>query len=59
MVTIQVPWAEERSRYTAEFEVEVIRWLKVASVQAVAKRMRLSWNAGGWSEPRAAVWSRS
>ena len=45
VVTIQVPWAEERSRYTAEFEAEVIRWLKEASVKAVAGRMRLSWNA--------------
>ena len=45
VVTIQVPWAEGSTRYTAEFEAEVIRWLKAASVQAVAKRMRLSWNA--------------
>ena len=36
VVTIRVPWAEERSRYTAEFEAEVIGWLKEASVKAVA-----------------------
>ena len=45
VVTMQVPWAEGSSRYTAEFEAEAIRWLKEASVQAVAQRMRLSWNA--------------
>ena len=45
VVTIQVPWAEGSTRYTMEFEAEVIRWLKVASVRAVASRMRLSWNA--------------
>ncbi len=45
MVTIQVPWSEGSSRYTALFEAEVIAWLKEASVKAVAGRMRLSWNA--------------
>ncbi len=45
VVTIQVPWAEGSSRYTAQFEAEVIGWLKEASVKAVAGRMRLSWNA--------------
>ena len=45
MVTIRVPWAEGSSRYTVQFEAEVIAWLKEASVRAVAGRMRLSWNA--------------
>ena len=45
VVTIQVPWSEGSSRYTALFEAEVIAWLKEASVKAVAGRMRLSWNA--------------
>ena len=45
VVTIQVPWAEGSSRYTAQFEAEVIGWLKEASVKAVGERMRLSWNA--------------
>ena len=45
VVTIRVPWAEGSSRYTAQFEAEVIGWLKEASVKAVAGRMRLSWNA--------------
>lgn len=45
VVTIRVPWADGSSRYTAQFEAEVIAWLKEASVKAVAGRMRLSWNA--------------
>ena len=45
VVTIQVPWGEGSSTYTAQFEAEVIGWLKEASIKAVAKRMRLSWNA--------------
>ena len=45
VVTIQVPWSEGSSRYTALFEAEVIAWVKEASVKAVAGRMRLSWNA--------------
>ncbi len=45
VVTIRVPWAEGSSRYTAQFEAEVIALLKEASVKAVAGRMRLSWNA--------------
>lgn len=43
--TLPVPWAEGRSRYTAAFEMEVAAWLREASVLAVAKRMRMSWNA--------------
>ena len=53
VVTMQVPWAEGSSRYTAEFEAEAIRWLKEASVQAVAQRMRLSWNAADGIMQRA------
>ncbi len=53
VLTMQVPWAEGSSRYTAQFEAEVIRWLKEASVQAVARRMRLSWNAADGIMQRA------
>ena len=53
VVTMQVPWAEGSSRYTAEFEAEVILWLKEASVRAVAQRMRLSWNAADGIMQRA------
>ena len=48
VVTMQVPWAEGSSRYTAEFEADVIAWLQDASVSAVARRTKLSWNAVAW-----------
>ena len=41
---VRVPWAEERSRFTAMFEALVIDWLLATeSIAAVAKGMRLSW----------------
>ncbi|MGB1271891.1 MAG: ISL3 family transposase [Endozoicomonas sp.] len=43
--TIQVPWAEPGSGFTAMFEALVIDWLHEASTQAVSRQMRLSWNA--------------
>jgi transposase len=40
-----VPWAEERSRFTALFEALVIDWLQATeSVAAVAKGLRLTWD---------------
>jgi len=45
VVTVTVPWAEPGSGFTALFEALVIDWLKEASVQAVSRRMGLSWNA--------------
>ncbi len=53
VLTMQVPWAEGSSRYTAQFEAEAIRWLNEASVRAVAGRMRLSWNAADGIKQRA------
>lgn len=44
-LTIQVPWAEGNSRYTALFEALVIQWLKEASIQAVSRQLQLSWTA--------------
>jgi transposase len=41
---IRVPWAEPESRFTAMYERLVIDWLKEASVAAVARRLRLSWD---------------
>ena len=41
---IEVPWAEDRSRFTALFESLVIDWLQEASQIAVARRLRLSWD---------------
>lgn len=42
---IDVPWAEERSRFTALFEILVIDWLKEASVSAVARQLDIRWDA--------------
>lgn len=44
-LTISVPWAEQKSRYTLLFEAFVISWLRVASISAVSKQLRLSWTA--------------
>ncbi|MCM2681551.1 ISL3 family transposase [Echinimonas agarilytica] len=44
-LTTKVPWAEDKSRYTAMFEGYVIQWLKQASIYAVSKQMKLSWSA--------------
>jgi transposase len=41
---VEVPWAEENSRYTALFEALVIDWLHETSTQAVARQLRLSWD---------------
>ncbi len=41
---VQVPWAESGSRFTALFEALAIDWLKEASIKAVARRLRLSWD---------------
>lgn len=45
VVTVAVPWAEPGSGFTALYEALVIDWLKEASIQAVARRLSLSWNA--------------
>lgn len=47
VVMLQVPWAESNSRFTVLFEIYVIKWLKVSTVSAVAKRVNLSWTAVG------------
>lgn len=42
---VKVPWAEERSRFTALFEALVIEWLLLTeNITAVARGMRLSWD---------------
>lgn len=45
VVTVDIPWAESGSGFTALFEALVINWLKEASVSAVSKQLKLSWNA--------------
>lgn len=45
VLQVRLPWAEERSRFTALFEALVIDWLAATeSIAAVAKGMRLSWD---------------
>jgi transposase len=39
-----VPWAEEKSRFTAMFECLAIDWSKEASISAVAQRLRVTWD---------------
>lgn len=41
---LTVPWAEPGSRFTALFEGLTLAWLREASISAVARRMRLSWD---------------
>ncbi len=45
VVTVSVPWAAPGSGFTALFEALVIDWLKEASIQAVSRQLKLSWNA--------------
>lgn len=53
VLLIDVPWAESGSGFTALFEVLVIDWLQEASIQAVARLLRLSWSAVDGIQQRA------
>jgi transposase len=44
VLQIEVPWAEPNSGFTALMEALIIDWLKEASISAVARRMRLTWD---------------
>jgi transposase len=41
---VSVPWSEPGSGFTALFEAIVIDWLKEATVLAVARRLKLTWD---------------
>ena len=41
---VKVPWAEDKSRFTAKFESRIIEWLEDASISKVAKCFELSWD---------------
>lgn len=43
--TLPVPWAGAGSRYTLLFESFVLSWLKISTIDAVRKQLKLSWNA--------------
>lgn len=45
VVTMDVTWAESGSRFTQLFEARVVDWLKESSINAVARRFKLSWSA--------------
>jgi transposase len=42
-LAVKLPWAEPMSHFTALFEAVAIDWLREASQEAVARRMRLTW----------------
>lgn len=44
-LTLPVPWAGPGSRYTLLFESFVLSWLKISTIDAVRKQLKLSWNA--------------
>ena len=50
---IDVPWAEPGSRFTAMFECLAIDWLGEASITAVARRLRCSWDEMAGIQGRA------
>jgi len=50
---VKVPWAEDRSRFTALFERLVIDLLKIATVKAVANRLSLTWDEVDGIQARA------
>lgn len=41
---VTLPWAAPGGRFTALFETLVIDWLREASIAAVARRLKLSWD---------------
>src|SRR5687767_7292185 len=41
---VRVPWAEDRSRFTALFEIWAIRLLHESTVSGVAELLALSWD---------------
>lgn len=43
--SVGVPWAQKGSRYTALFEALVIHWLKDAPLSAVARNLKMGWDA--------------
>lgn len=43
--TLPVPWAGPGSRYTLLFESFVLSWLKISTVDAFWKQLKLGWNA--------------
>jgi transposase len=53
VLQVRVPWAEPDSGFTALFEAVVIDWLKEASILAIARQLRLSWDQVSGIQARA------
>ena len=50
---VKVPWAEEKSRFTAKFESRIIECLEDSSISKVARRFELSWDEVDGIQSRA------
>ena len=50
---LKVPWAEPGSQFTAMFEALAIDWLRQASLSAVSKHLRISWDEAAGIQSRA------
>lgn len=50
---LKVPWAEPGSQFTALFEALAIDWLQQASVSAVARHLRITWDEAAGIQSRA------
>lgn len=50
---LPVPWAEPGSQFTALFEALAIDWLQQASIAAVARHLRISWDEAAGIQARA------
>lgn len=50
---MDVPWADGWARFTAQFECVVIDWLKVASMNATARNLGLTWDQVNGIQERA------
>jgi transposase len=53
IMQIRVPWAEDRSRFTAMFEALVIDWLQETSVSSVTRQLGLTWDQVAGIQARA------
>ena len=50
---IKVPWAEPNSGFTARFEALAIDWMKEASLSAVCRLLKISWDSAASIQERA------
>jgi transposase len=50
---LRVPWAEEGSRFTALFEALAIDWMLQAPIDAVSKRLQITWDMAAGIQKRA------